>query len=603
MTVARPFRRHLLEVRVSTIRALLFLVLLCTAPLMAQERILSYDSALRLDADGGLEVTERIRVRAEGTNIRRGVYRTFPTRYRDRHGNRITVQFEMLDLQRDGRPEPYFIERLSNGVRINTGNDDLLPVPAEFTYTLRYRATRQVGFFDAHDELYWNAIGTGWDFPIEAGSATLQLPQPVPATALLAECWTGAQGSRAQACEAAITAPGQARWTLTAPLQPGEGLTTTLAFPKGLVPEPTRQQRLARLLGDNRAALIALAGWMAMLVFGLVRWRQVGRDPKPGPIVVTYDPPDALSPATLRYIEKNHVDTRAFSADVLALAVAGHVGIHREGKRLGDEWRITRAHGDGALEAGQQALLTDLFESGETLEFKNTHARRMQTLLSGHQRRIKQAMGTRFRGGLYRPNGGSIALMALIAGVSLCAAVLFGIRTGTGLALAVPVFGAMLVTFFAFAFLLPAATPAGRAMRDRIEGFRRYLTVADRQDLQRLQGPDAPEPALDAGRFETLLPYAVALDVEDAWTKKFTAAVGSAAVAAATTSMAWYHASGRGSSGPGDIAGFSKAIGSGFASQIAASATPPGSASGSSFGGGGGGFSGGGGGGGGGGGR
>ncbi len=283
-----------------------------------------------------------------------------------------------------------------------------------------------------------------------------------------------------------------------------------------------------------------------MLVFALVRWRRVGRDPKPGPIVVTYDPPDALSPATLRYIEKNQVDTRAFSADVLALAVAGHVGIHRDGKLLGEDWRITRVHGDGALDAGQQALLAELFKSGDTLAFKNTNARRMQAILSGHQRRIKQAMGARFREGLYRPNGGSIALMALIAGVSLCAAVLFGIRTGTGLALAVPVIGAMLVTFFAFAFLLPAATPAGRAMRDRIEGFRRYLTVADRQDLQRLQGPGEPEPALDAGRFEYLLPYAVALDVEDAWTKKFTAAVGSAAVAAATTSMAWYHASGRG---------------------------------------------------------
>ena len=590
--------------RVSTIRMLLSLLLLCAAPLMAQERILSYDSDLRLDADGGLEVTERIRVRAEGTNIRRGVYRTFPTRYRDRHGNRITVQFEMLDLQRDGRPEPYFIERLSNGVRINTGNDDLLPVPAEFTYTLRYRTTRQVGFFETHDELYWNAIGTGWDFPIETGNATLQLPQPVPATDLLAECWTGAQGSRAQACEAAITAPGQARWTLTAPLQPGEGLTTTLAFPKGLVPEPTRQQRLAWLLGDNRAALIALAGWIAMLVFGLLRWRKVGRDPKPGPIVVTYDPPDALSPATLRYIEKNHVDTRAFSADVLALAVAGHVGIHRDGKLFGEDWRITRVHGDGALDAGQQALLAELFKSGDTLEFKNTQASRMQAILSGHQRRIKQAMGARFPGGIYRYNGSSIAVMALIGGLSLCAAVLFGIRTGTGLALAVPVFVAIVVTFLVFGVLLPTVTPAGRAMRDRIEGFRRYLTVADKQDLQRLQGPGEPEPALDAGRFETLLPYAVALDVEDAWTKKFTAAVGSAAVAAATASMAWYHASGRGGgAGPGDIAGFSKAIGSGLAAQIASSSAPPGSASGSSFGGGGGGFSGGGGGGGGGGGR
>ncbi|WP_394001965.1 DUF2207 domain-containing protein [Luteimonas sp. WGS1318] len=586
------------------IRVLLFLLLLCAAPLMAQERILSYDSDLHLAADGSLDVTEHIRVRAEGANIRRGIYRTFPTRYRDRHGNRIAVEFEMLGLQRDGRPEPFFIENRANGVRINTGSDALLPVPGEFTYTLRYRTTRQIGFFDAHDELYWNAIGTGWDFPIDAGTATLRLPQSVPAADLLAECWTGAQGSRAQACRAAITAPGEARWTLTAPLQPGEGFTTTLAFPKGLVPEPTRQQRLLWLLGDNRGALIALVGWIVMLLFGLVRWRTVGRDPKPGPIVVTYDPPDDLPPATLRYIEKTHVDTRAFSADVLALAVAGHVAVHREGKLLGDRWRITRASGGGTLSPGQQALLADLFKTGDTLEFDKDQASRMQAILAAHQRRIKQAMGSRFRQGLYKINGGSIGAMALIGAVSTGAAVLFGVGTGTGLLLAVPVFVAMVVTFLVFAFLLPAVTPEGRAMRDRIEGFRRYLTVADKQDLQRLQGPGDAEPTLDAGRFEALLPYAVALEVEDAWTKKLTAAVGSAAVAAATGSIAWYHATGRGGgAGPGDIAGFSKAIGSGLASQIASSATPPGSASGSSFGGGGGGFSGGGGGGGGGGGR
>src|SRR3546814_6623671 len=48
-------------------------------------------------------------------------------------------------------------------------------------------------------------------------------------------------------------------------------------------------------------------------------------------------------------------------------------------------------------------------------------------------------------------------------------------------------------------------------------------------------------PPLDAKRYETLLPYAIALDVEDAWTDKFTLAVGATAAAAATASIAWYH--------------------------------------------------------------
>jgi uncharacterized membrane protein len=107
-----------------------------------------------------------------------------------------------------------------------------------------------------------------------------------------------------------------------------------------------------------------------------------------------------------------------------------------------------------------------------------------------------------------------------------------------------------------------------------------------------MKGPDAPP--LDEQRYETLLPYAVALEVEDAWTKKFTAAVGAAAAAEATRRIGWYHGG-----NVSDLGSLSRAIGSTLTSQIASSATPPGGSSGS----GGGGSSGGGGGGGGGGGR
>lgn len=168
------------------------LLLLLAAPLLAQERILAYDSTVEVRADGSLDVTEHITVRAEGNQIRRGIYREFPTRYRDRHGNRVVVGFQMLDVLRNGKPEPWFLENRSNGVRINTGNDDFLPVPADHTFTLRYRTTRQLGFFDKHDELYWNAIGHGWAFPIERGSVEVRLPQAVAADQLQAEGYTGA---------------------------------------------------------------------------------------------------------------------------------------------------------------------------------------------------------------------------------------------------------------------------------------------------------------------------------------------------------------------------------------------------------------------------
>ena len=169
--------------------ALLLLAGLAPAAAPAQERILGYHADLAVQADGSLEVTETIRVRAEGQRIRRGIYRDFPTRYRDQYGNRMVVDFELLGVERDGRPEPYFTEAMPNGVRINTGNDDFLPVPADYTFSIRYRTTRQIGFFDEHDELYWNVTGLGWDFTIEQASARVTLPYllAVPAAVVTSE--------------------------------------------------------------------------------------------------------------------------------------------------------------------------------------------------------------------------------------------------------------------------------------------------------------------------------------------------------------------------------------------------------------------------------
>ncbi len=577
--------------------AIVLLLAACLAPWQAsaQERILSYDSEVQVNADGSLDVVERIHVRAEGQNIRRGIYRDFPTRYKDRHGNRVAVDFEMLGVERDGKTEPWFIEQRNNGVRINTGNDDFLPVPGEFTFTLRYRTTRQLYFGESHDELYWNAIGTGWDFPIESGSAEVRLPQPVPTSEMTAEGYTGAQGSRDQGFTTEIAAPGVARWRLSAPLAPREGFTVVLSFPKGLVVQPTRSQKLWWLLKDNRAGLIALAGLVLLLAFCITRWRKLGRDPRPGPVVVEYEPPDDLSPAALRYIRRMSHDTVCFSADVLSLAVGGHLEIDRDKSLLKDRWRLDRTGTGGHRTHGpeQDALLAGLFAEADGIDLDNKNATIMQKAIAAHAKSLEK----RFKGRMFNINGGSMAIAFLIAAAFSAAALLFGVGTGTGVLLALPLVVAMFVTAIVFAFLIPAPTQEGRRMLDRIEGLKRYLGVAEKQDLQRLKGPDAGEPELDAKRFEFLLPYAVALGVEEAWTKKFTLAVGAAAAAAATSAIAWYH--GAGSSGIGDIGGFSKAIGSSLASQIASSSSPPGSSSG----GGGGGFSGGGGGGGGGGGR
>ena len=570
--------------------ALAAVALFAATTAAAQERILSYDIIVEVKKDATIEVTENIAVRAEGSQIRRGIYRDFPTRYSDRMGNRVRVGLDVLGVEKNGVTEPWFTENRSNGVRINTGNDDFLPVPADYTYTIRYRTTRQLGFFANHDELYWNAIGTGWVFPIEKGSVEVRLPSPVPVAQLKAEAYTGPQGAQGTAYIAETPAPGIARYRLTSGLGPYEGFTIVLSFPKGLIPEPTQTQRVKWLLQDNRGILIALGGLVVLLVYMFRQWSAHGRDPQKGIIIARYEPSEGHTPAGLRYLQRMGYDMRCFTGDTLALAVAGRLRIHEKEKIFKNEWQLERVASANSrpVSQTQTVLLETLFRSGNTLVLKNTNAATMSAARDAHSKRLQEEYQPRY----FNRNGKKVGIAALIAIASGIAA--FVSSGGFGVQLIVVVLVLMLISLFVFGYLIKAPTREGRALLDEIEGLKLYLSVAERDELRSMKGPNEA-PLLDAARYEALLPFAVALEVEDAWTKKFTQAAGAAAAAEAANSMPWY--SGRGPiSNLGD---FSRSIGSSLSSTISSASTPPGSSSGS----GGGGSSGGGGGGGGGGGR
>ena len=566
----------------------LFAALAVMSPAIADERILRFDSDLHIQADGSLLVTETIRVRAEGENIRRGIYRDFPTRYTDRYGNRVRVAFELLGVERDGRTEPHFTERRSNGVRINTGNDDFLPTPGEFAFTLHYRVTRELGFFPGHDELYWNVNGLGWNFPIDEVRAKVSLPSPVESASLKLDGYTGSFGARGKAYEAGSDEPGVASFRTTRGLSPQEGLTIVVEFPKGIVREPSALQRFGWFLKDNRGVLVALVGLILLFLFYLRRWKQFGVDPPAGSIFPRYQPPEGFAPGELRMLRRMSNDQLCFSADVVDMAVRGFLQIHQGSGSA--KWRLVREpHASlDVLSASQRALATSLFKDGDEIELKNTEATRVSGAMAAHA----AAMAKRLKPRYFQPHSGTVFigfLSSLLVG--LVALLLSG---GNGIPALVVLGVLALIMHLVFARLMKAPTPEGRKLLDEIEGLKMYLGVAERDELKSMPGPGHP-PVLDAKRYEALLPFAMALQVEQAWTRQFTAAVGAAA--AQHSSPTWYY--GGNLSTSNNLASIGNSLGSALTQQISASSSPPGSSSG----GGGGGFSGGGGGGGGGGGR
>ncbi len=556
-------------------RALLLVVLLfVAATAFAQERIVEFASDIAIDADGALKVTETIVVRVEGRTIKRGILRDFPIEYRDRAGNKVRVPFEMISVQRDGASENYAIETLANGVGIRIGSRDVLLPHGQHTYTITYRTARQLGFFDTHDELYWNVTGNGWTFAIDHARARVRLPRAVPAAQLAAEGYTGPRGARGTDYAARVF-DGGGEFETTRPLAPREGLTIVLTFPKGVLSAPSALARTRWFLQDNVGAGAALGGLLLVCAFLYWRWDKIGRDPKPGPIFPRYEAPPNMSAAAVRFVDRMRADGRCFAAALLGLGARGYLKVDQHE----DGFTLRRTGRDVAFGPGEKMMCYELFEGRDTTIIEKKY----DPAVAAAQKRLHNALEEEYEGVLFKRNRAPLVLAGLLAAGTIYAAAMLEAALPVILGVALTLAGAMLLG----AYLLPAYSVQGRKLKDEIEGLRLYLGVAEADNLAKLQ-----TPRLTPEEFSRQLPYALALGVEKTWADRLAAVLGTAAVAQAVSS--YYRGTDFNTGSLGSIGALSDGLDA-MSSTVSAASSPPGSSSGS----GGGGSSGGGGGGGG----
>jgi uncharacterized membrane protein YgcG len=544
----------------------------------ADERILQYRSAITVHPNGELTVTEDIRVRAEGVQIKRGIYRDFPTRYKDRFGNHYRVDFTVDSVLRDGAPERWHSQELSNGIRIYIGQADRLLRPGVHEYQIRFHTNRQLGFFAAQDELWWNVTGNGWAFPIDAASARITLPFDVPAADLELSAYVGYYGSREANARTAIVDGRTVAFETLRVLAPREGFSVIAAWPKGLIAEPSGTQKLRWFARDNGAAIVLLLGLVLTLAWYYLAWRKVGRDPRKGVIIPRFEPPSGLSPAACRYVLDMSFHRSAFTAAIIGLAIKGRIRIEERGK----EFTLHRTDSEtGAdLTAGEAGLLGALLpHAPSSISMKNSNYRQFQQASAA----LHKALKKEYLGRLFHLNTLFLAPPVII---SLLAA-LIALTLRGGPAVWVPWLLLSMLAHGLFVWLLRAPTPAGRLVMDEIEGFRMYLDTAEQDRLDRMRSP-----TLTPELFEAFLPYAYALGVENHWCERFSRELPQQAQQQAAYHPGWY--SGH-YSGMQTLNHLGSGFGSSFSSAISSASSPPGSSSGS----GGGGSSGGGGGGGG----
>ena len=105
---------------------LFFLLLSVTLSAVSEERIHSFESKIEIRKNGTLRIIESIHVNADLDKIRRGIYRDFPTNYKDKNGQLYQVGFDVVSIKRNRVEEKYTLKRHKNGIRLRIGQADKL---------------------------------------------------------------------------------------------------------------------------------------------------------------------------------------------------------------------------------------------------------------------------------------------------------------------------------------------------------------------------------------------------------------------------------------------------------------------------------------------
>ncbi len=448
------------------------------------EGFVSVDGRLAFNADGMVSGRHEIRVNVHGKDIKRGIFLNFP-----RHLGRISN----VMVTRDGAREPFFWA--GGGKRdLRTGTKDVRLEPGLHDYVITYRIKRPFAPGPSGAPMFrWRPFMLDSDLPWERASLDVTWPAGMapegmsPDAQNIAYRWRGSLGG------------------------PGDGDvlsgSVSLVWAAGTFPEIAFQtvghSRPLRYGAPSLALLI-------LLVFHLT-WRAVGRDRRPGVIQIEGEVPAGISPAAARYIRRMRSDLTTNLTALVSLTTKGAISLERTDREL------TIRDIGGSREQGasieERALVKALFERGPQVTVRPGKGR-----IGRAFGRVGQSLSDQYRGRMFKRNLGPWTWCVLLVG-ALAIWVAFRVVAQTqldrpdtfGIALGIASVMAAQIGGLAYLNYFKAPTRQGRAVMDRIEGLHRYLAE------------DSPlrESEATVDHFFELLPYAVALDDEEAWEKRF----------------------------------------------------------------------------------
>ena len=555
--------------------------------LSQSERILSFHSDIEVETSSLITVKEYIKIYANGTIFKRGITRTIPTVSADSSGKKVKLDFKVLSVERDGRTSKYHTEQGNGAITIYVGERDVFLNEGEYNYTITYRISGQIRFFEAYDEIYWNVNGFDWSLPFAQVSSQITLPEG--GKIFQNACYTGRYGSNSTNCISTILSENSIRFSAEN-LRAGENLTVALGFNKGTVhqppppPPPTFLQKFGALILSGFISLVLL------FYYGFT-WLKFGIDPPRPTVFPQFEVPNKMTPASVGMLNKLRYHGDLITGSILNLAVKGYLKIEEDiqdyvfGLFKSKKFIIRKIKEDsGLLNDEERVLFSKLFSGNSILTLDGKYDSKVQSAVTAYKASLrKQHHSLIYQG--FNIKFWVIPILTIIAFIFLFVFLASNYFQGGNDGLIFFVFLVVNIVFFLiYQYLIRKPAVEKLRIKSLIDGFKMYLSAAEEKKIAHFNPPD-----LTPEIFEKLLPYAVVLGAEDVWGDKFQSLINKSIIDQ-NYQPVWY------TGHVGNFSTFNHTLNASLSNSLSRSATPPSS---SGSGSGGGGFSGGGGGGGG----
>lgn len=505
-----------------------------------EEYIKFFKSYIKVNKDRTINIKEQIHYFFP--KYKHGIKRFFPVYYKDPIGNDHRISFNVNSVLKDDQVEPYKVYNKDNLKVIMIGDPSNMVI-ADHIYYIDYKIDDQLYFpknnyqlvenqnnlEDLNNlvQLYFQAIPPQHNIVIERAIVEVELPPEIKKDEIKFEAYFGTSNPKNENYFASVENHNIIKFTLTKALQPGERFSIVVGWPQGYINPPSYLERLQKILLDNFYLIVLLLGLFLLITYSALVIRRINLKIKKATIIPLFYPPDNMLPSMAGCIYKcKYSDVKLFASEIVNMAVnnllkiefrktslfsffnsKSYVLIKNPDVNLANSKNFDLVN-DKFISKEHQIIFNILFSKSDTVEINSQNS----DILSKAQENLSYYLKVNCVDKYFDYHEGFLIIAIVFSALNTFFSLYFNFTfISLGLILL------YVLVLILFSYLIFTYNQQGQKLLEQIKGFKQFLSVTESERFKVIGTPPDKNPEL----YEKYLPYAIALGVEQEWSKQF----------------------------------------------------------------------------------